>query len=310
MASTYDPLNRFELQGDGENNNTWGVKLNATIQQLSEAISGYEIVPTTGGASSLSASNGVSDQSRNAALKFTGVLASNATITIPSASHWYIVWNATTGNFTLSLKTSGGAELVIPQGEKILVICDGTEIYDVISDRKKTGKETIWVPAAAWRPTVSNGCSDVALVELSANTPNLEARFYDGSSGEYAQLGLGFMKSWNEGTITFRDIWLCQTANSLGVAWTLQGVSVGNGVALSSAYGTAVTVIDNNLASANQVLITDESSPITIAGAGENKYTVLRHGRDPANVSDDMTGIDAAHLGTLIYYTTNAANDA
>lgn len=310
MASTYETLNRLELQTDGENNNTWGGKANTVFQLLSELCSGLEVIATTGGATTLTASNGIADQSRNAILKFTGALVSDATITIPSQSHVYAVWNATTGAFNLNLKTSGGASLVIPQGEKVFVICDGTEVYDMVTDRKKTGKETAWIPAASWQPTVTSGCSDIALVEISADRPNLKARFYDGSAAEYSQFDWGLPKSWNAGTLTFRDIWLCQTANSSGVAWTLQGVSIGDGAALATAYGTAVAIIDNNQGSANQLLITAESTAITVAGAGANKYTVLRHGRDPANGSDDMTAIDAAHIGTLLYFTTNAANDA
>ena len=39
---------------------------------------------------------------------------------------------------------------------------------------KTVGKETIWVPAAAMSPTVSNGCSALTFVETTSGRPDMQ----------------------------------------------------------------------------------------------------------------------------------------
>lgn len=129
MPSSYSNQIRLELMANGENSNTWGSKANTVFELVEDAIAGMATVAVTGGAYSLTTNNGASDEARNAALKFTGALASNSTVTIPSVAKHYVVWNATTNAFTLSLKTSGGAAVAVAQGDKVVLWCDGTELY-------------------------------------------------------------------------------------------------------------------------------------------------------------------------------------
>ena len=68
---------------------------------------------------------------------------------------------------------------------------------------KTAGLETIWVPAAAMRPTSSNGCAAITDVETTAGRPDLQVLDFDKDADEAAQFSIAFPKSWNEGTITF-----------------------------------------------------------------------------------------------------------
>ena len=52
-------------------------------------------------------------------------------------------------------------------------------------------------------PNTTNGCADLAQVELS-NGPEIKTLDFDQSSDENAQFAIAFPKSWNEGTITFQ----------------------------------------------------------------------------------------------------------
>lgn len=64
----------------------------------------------------------------NRLIRFTGVLTSTATVVFPSIIAVYFVANDTTGAFLTNLQTSGGTPYNIPQGQRAIVYCDGTNI--------------------------------------------------------------------------------------------------------------------------------------------------------------------------------------
>ena len=68
---------------------------------------------------------------------------------------------------------------------------------------KIAGKESVWVPANSMYPNSTNGCADLAQVELS-NGPEIKTLDFDKDSDEFAQFSVAFPKSWNEGTVTFQ----------------------------------------------------------------------------------------------------------
>ena len=119
MPSTYTTRLRLEKQADGENANTWGDRLNQqVIDMVDEAVGGVVVVSTTGATTSLTASNGAADQSRNAVLRIEGTLGSDSTIVIPSVEKLYVVDNQTTGgSHTVKIKTAATTTNVIaPRG--------------------------------------------------------------------------------------------------------------------------------------------------------------------------------------------------
>jgi hypothetical protein len=130
MPSSYTTSLRFEAQLTGENLNTWGALLSNTLARVDDAIAGYLSIPITGNYSITAANtNASADEARRAHLKFTGTLASNATITIPSVSKAYWIWNAT--NRTLTITTGSGSTYAIEAGDKLPVWCDGTNVNGV-----------------------------------------------------------------------------------------------------------------------------------------------------------------------------------
>jgi hypothetical protein len=127
MASTYTTRTRLEKQGDGENANTWGLKLNQNVIDLvDDAVAGYETVSIDAAASiSLSANDGTPDQARNLGLRFTGALTSPCTVVAPNAEKIYFVGNETTGGHPVVLKAGNSSEAVYPNSPS-LVAFDGT----------------------------------------------------------------------------------------------------------------------------------------------------------------------------------------
>jgi microcystin-dependent protein len=132
MASTYTDRLGLEKQTDGENPNSWGAILNTNVIDLiDDAIAGYEIISVSSTGITLTDNQGATDQSRNAALEFTGTLTANVTITVPSEEKTYFIRENTSGSFAVQMKTTGGAALTLSQGINTFVACNGTSIYRV-----------------------------------------------------------------------------------------------------------------------------------------------------------------------------------
>ena len=171
------------------------------------------------------------------------------------------------------------------------------------------GKQTIWIPALAMRPTDSNGCDSITSVETTAGRPDLHVLDFDNSADEAAQFQICFPKSWNLGTITYQ-VWWCGIAATTGVAWGLQGLGVNDNETVDAAYGSIVIVTDDAQGAVEEVLKTDESSAVTIAGTpADDDICFFRIFRDVSDGNDDMAG-DARLLGVKLFFTTDAENDA
>lgn len=64
------------------------------------------------------------------AYKFTGVLTGNRQIIVPATVQQYWVNNATTGGYTLEVKTAATTGYTINQGARAILYCDGTSIIN------------------------------------------------------------------------------------------------------------------------------------------------------------------------------------
>jgi hypothetical protein len=171
------------------------------------------------------------------------------------------------------------------------------------------GKHSLWIPASAMRPTVSNGCSDITDVETTAGRPDMQVLDFDDGSDEHAQFNMVFPKSWNEGTITYRVFWTSTATDTDGVAWGLMAVAVSNDDTIDVAFGTPIVVTDDNISAAEDVLVTAESAALTIAGTpAEGDLVFFDVFRDVSDANDDMTE-DARLLGIQLFITTDDGED-
>jgi hypothetical protein len=170
------------------------------------------------------------------------------------------------------------------------------------------GISTIWIPANAMKETASNGCAGIANVETTAGRPDMNVLDFDASADEHAQFQIAFPKSWNAGTVTFQVYWCCTAADTDGVSWGLQGVSVPDNSTIDVVYGTAVVVDDANQGAAEEQLVTAVSGALTISNAADDCLTYFRIFRDVSDANDTATE-DARLLGCKIFFTTDAEND-
>ncbi len=195
----------------------------------------------------------------------------------------------------------------IKANEVYTIIHDGTQFQ--IDSTKVPGKETIWVSAGSMLPATTNGPA-TSQTETSSNDINLRTLDFDASTDEYAHFNVGFPKSWNEGSITFRPVWTTTATDTAGVAWGLQALALSDNESSDASWGAAVVVTDDAQSGATQLLVGDESAAITIAGTpAEGDVCFFRAFRDVSDANDDMTE-DAKLVGLWLYFTSNAGNDA
>ena len=71
-------------------------------------------------------------EAANTIQAYQGVLTSNCIVIVPSTVQLYSLQNNTTGSYTLTFKTivGGGTTIVLAQGQTIIAICDGTNVYN------------------------------------------------------------------------------------------------------------------------------------------------------------------------------------
>jgi hypothetical protein len=170
MASTYTTRIGLEKQGDGENANTWGLKLNSNVIDLvDEAIAGYETIDLSSGAVTLTDTNGVPNQARNFGLKFTGALTADTTVTIPAKEKIYYIFNDTTENYTIYIKPAGGTAVsVVEAGRSMIAATDGSNInlLESIDPNIYATKVEVQAISATMATSINN--SNVARASLSA----------------------------------------------------------------------------------------------------------------------------------------------
>lgn len=168
---------------------------------------------------------------------------------------------------------------------------------------------SIWVPAAAMRPSSSGGCAALALVATTSNRPDISTLDFDSTTAEYAQFWIRLPKNWDEGTITATFYWShASTTTNFGVRWGIQGVAISNDDTIDVAYGTAQEVTDTG-GTTSDLYVSDATSAITIGGTpAAGDMCAFRVYRDPTNGGDTMA-IDARLHGVALFYSTNTTDE-
>ena len=171
------------------------------------------------------------------------------------------------------------------------------------------GVQTIWVPATAMYPTSTNGCADLAQVEITAQKPEVKSLDFDASSDEYAQFAVCFPKSWNEGVIQFRTYWTCTGTNTGTGCFQLAGVAVSSDDPFGATFGTQVA--NTALAAsgtANDLMVNVTSGDVTVGGSpavGDQVFFQINR-----DISADTQTADIRLVGVKLFFTTDAENDA
>jgi hypothetical protein len=134
MPSTYSTNLKIELISTGEQSGTWGTTTNTNLGTLlEEAICGVGAVTMLDADTTITISNGASSTARKVILTVTGTLTANRNLIVPSINKTYIVYNNTTGGYAVTVKTSAGTGISVPNGQKRMVYGDSTNINEAVN---------------------------------------------------------------------------------------------------------------------------------------------------------------------------------
>jgi hypothetical protein len=172
IPSTVAPLDSAHLTGTplaptpalGDNS----TKI-ATTAFVQGTVNGTLTKSVAGGAnvtlSAVEAGNGV--------LNLTGALTANIAVIVPAAGKWTVV-NGTSGAYTLTVKTASGTGVVVTQGRSQNLWCDGTNVYQQVTDfispamtgtptapTATAGTSTTQVATTAFVQSAKNGATTV-----------------------------------------------------------------------------------------------------------------------------------------------------
>ena len=315
MASSYSTDLKLELMVTGENAGTWGTKTNTNLNLLQQAIAGYQDVSIAGGAqtTALVMTDATLSNARNAVLKFSGTITGNQIVTIPDGiEKTYILYNGTTGAFTVQFKTASGTGPTFATTDKgfKLVYSDGTNVTDV----------PLGVPGGSnTQIQFNNSGSFGGSANLTWDGTNFvigatgALRLQDTSGGEYVGLKAPgtvttytltlpaadgsanqVLQTNGSGTLSFATV-------SGGAAW--QAVKTGNfNVTAKEGYfvDTTSTAITATLPSSPT--IGDFVSFIDYAGTFDtNNLTVARNGKPIQGSATDLTVATERAGFTLVF---------
>jgi hypothetical protein len=199
----------------------------------------------------------------------------------------------------------GNSTLVLTTGQAAFITGNGTVFRSYFVLQSSIGRQSMWLPAGAFIPQITNGPS-AGIVELTTTLQPMMSLDFDTTTQEFAVMSWAPPKKWDRSTVTYQVYWTA--ASGSGTAgFLLEGVAISNDDPLNTAYGTAVAVIDTLLA-ANDLHISPESAAITIAGSpAEADLVWLRIKRD---VATDTLAVDAKFLGIMLFFAVNAGTDA
>jgi len=134
MPSSYTTSLRLELPVTGELTGTWGDQVNQGITELVDAaIAGTATVSMPDSNYTLTVDNGATDESRRMFVALTGALTASRDVICPAVSKLYFVANTTTGAQSIVFKTSAGTGITVPNGEIMVLYCNGTNVVNAIT---------------------------------------------------------------------------------------------------------------------------------------------------------------------------------
>jgi hypothetical protein len=135
MASTYSPL-KIELIGTGEQVATWGQTTNTNLgTALEQAIGGKADVTMSSTTETLTlADTNAAQNARALYLNLTGTPGGAATLNVPAVQKAYIVRNATTGGFAVTVKVSGQTGVSVPNGATMHLYNNGTDVVNALTN--------------------------------------------------------------------------------------------------------------------------------------------------------------------------------
>jgi hypothetical protein len=271
MASSYSTDLKLELMVTGEKAGQWGDITNTNLNLLQQAIGGYQEVSIAGGAqtTTLVMTDGAISNARNAVIKFTGTITGNQIVTVPNGiEKTYIIYNGTTGAFTVQIKTVSGTGPTFATTDKGFksVFSDGTNIVDV----------PLGVPGGSDKQIQFNNAGSFGGITMGTAGQVLQT---DGTTASFA-------------TVSGGAAWQAVVTSSLTVV-------AKSGYFINTSGGVITATLPAS------PTIGDFISFIDYAGTFDtNNLTIGRNGKNIQGVAEDLV-VSVERAGLTLVFTDN-----
>jgi hypothetical protein len=296
MASTYSTNLKIELQATGENSGTWGTITNTNLgTALEQAIVGYGNPNYASDANlTLTYTDTNAAQAARALVlnvTSTGSLSTTRELIVPTIQKQYIVQNNTTGSQSITVKTSGGTGITVPNGRKAHLYVDGTNVIYMDDYVDINGGAIDGTPVGA------NSASTGAFTTLTASTSTtLDGGVVVNEPGADVDFRV---ESDTDANCLFVDA----SANAVGVGTAspgskldvkgtlrLSGSSSGYvGIAPAAAAGSTTYTLPSSDGTTGQVLSTNGSGTLSWASGASGDVTGAASSTDNALARFDGT---------------------
>jgi hypothetical protein len=136
MAVTnFSPLLGLALPTTGDLSGTWGTTVNDSITSLIDSAVAGTTTLSADADVTLSTTNGVANQARNAIILWTASGSVTRNITAPAQSKAYLIINATGGSQSIVIRGSGPTTgVTIPAATRALVAWNGSDFVTIVSN--------------------------------------------------------------------------------------------------------------------------------------------------------------------------------
>jgi hypothetical protein len=109
-------------------------------------------------------------EASNVLQEYTGILTGNINVIVPSSVGIYHIYNATTGSFSLTVKTAAGTGVVVAQSARQILDCDGTNVSAAYTAAAGSVTSVATGTGLTGGPITSTGTISLANTAVTAGT--------------------------------------------------------------------------------------------------------------------------------------------
>lgn len=247
-------------------------------------------------------------QSQCQFITLTGALTGNINIIIPATPRWYAINNQTSGSFTITFKTSGGAGIVTNQSAQTFIYCDGTDTFNITSSSSVTYPITLDKGGTNANLTADNGgiiyCTASGFAILAHTT----------TAGQMLRSGSSAAPTWSTATwpttITVNGILYGSSTNVVGQITTgNNGVLVTDVSGVPSINSTLPAAVQGNITSVGTLTSgTWTATKVSEIYGGTNQSTYTQGDILYASAANTLSKLAKSSTATRYLANTGTSN--
>jgi hypothetical protein len=275
-GSTYSSNLKIELMTTGENSGTWGnitnTNLGTALEQAVVGLGNPDYLSDANLTITITNSN-AAQAARALVLNVTssfGSLSTTRELVVPTIQKQYIVQNNTTGGQSITVKTSAGTGITVPNGRKAHLYVDGTNViqmFDFVDINGGTIDGTAIggasAAAAAFTTLTASGATTlngaVALGDAAGDLITVPGRINSNLLFTDATYDIGA-----SGATRPRDMFLSRNLTVGGTLTLAGGVNLNGNVTVGDSSADTLTI---NSTITSNLIFTDNTYDIGASGA-------------------------------------------